>query len=182
MRVMSSIYVYDTGKRFEKWCRLAILIQEGGESVCKDILHKRIHVPTEGQDIYNCLQHYKTEIKKLNLQPYQEKILLPDDGVIDKRKLDLPLYTYIIQILDKTKQYLSIKKLRYKRNEIFNMEENRKDMCEEKFEEYWNQVSELLTGLNYNMNLSINLKSQDLFLNQGHGETITDIVCDIKGK
>ena len=173
--------IHNTAKRFEKWCRLAVLIQEGGESVCKDILHKRIHVPTEGEDIYNYLQHYKTEIKKLNLQPYQEKILLPDDGVVDKGKLDLPLYTYIIQILDKTKQYLSIKKLRYKRNEIFYMEECRKDMCEEKFEEYWNQVSELLKGLNYDMKLLINLKSEDLFSSQGHEETIRGIVCGIQG-
>ena len=173
--------IYNTAKRFEKWCRLAILIQEGGESVCKDILHKRIGVPTEGQDIYNYLQHYKTEIKNLNLQRYQEKILLPDNGVIDKRKLDLPLCTYIIQILDQTKQYLSIKKLRYKRNEIFNMEEYKKDMCEEKFEEYWNQLSELLKGLNYDMNLSINLKSEDLFLSRGREETIRYIVCDIQG-
>ena len=139
---MSSIC--NTVKKFGKWCRLVILIEEGGQSVCKDILHKRMHVPTEGEGIYKYLQYYKMEIEKLTLQAYQEKILLPDDGVIDKEKLDLPLYTHIIQILDKSKQYSSIKKLTCKRNKLFHMEEGRRDICEKEFEEYWEQVSQML--------------------------------------
>ena len=104
--------VHNTANKFDKWCRLVILIEEGGLSVCKDILHQRMHVPTEGQGIYKYLQHYRMEIQKYKLQAYQEKILLPDDGVIDKKQLNLPLYKYIIQMLDKAKQYSSVKRLR----------------------------------------------------------------------
>ena len=173
--------VRNTAKKFDKWCRLVILIEEAGQSVCKDILHKRMHVPTEGQGIYKYLQHYRTEIEKYKLQAYQEKILLPDDGVIDKKQLDLPMYTYIIQILDEAKQYSSIKRLRYKRNKLFHMEEDRRDMCEEEFEEYWEQVSQMLKSLDYDMVLLNSLKSEAPFLTQEREETLKNIFFDIQG-
>lgn len=173
--------VHNTANKFDKWCRLVILIEEGGLTVCKDILHKRMHVPTEGQGIYKCLQHYRMEIEKYKLHAYQEKILLPDDAVIDKKQLNLHLYTYIIQVLDKAKQYSSIKRLRYKRNKLFHMEEGRRDMCEEEFEEYWDQVSQMLKSLGYDMILLNSLKSEALFLTQEREEMLKNIFCDIQG-
>ena len=41
-----------------------MLLQEGGESVCKYILHTEMGVPTEGQEMYKYLQKYATDIKE----------------------------------------------------------------------------------------------------------------------
>lgn len=123
------VSVQDVGKKFEKWCRLVVFIEEGGKSVCRNILHTKMGVPKEGAKIYEYLQCCKTEIKKCELLPFQENTLFPNDRLLDDSKLDLPLFTYIIQILDENKNYPLIKDLRYKRNELFHMEETRKEVC-----------------------------------------------------
>ena len=123
------VSVQDVGKKFEKWCRLVVFIEEGGKSVCRNILHTKMGVPKEGAKIYEYLQCCKTEIKKCELLPFQENTLFPNDRLLDNSKLDLPLFTYIIQILDENKNYPLIKDLRYKRNELFHMEETRKEVC-----------------------------------------------------
>lgn len=154
--------------KFEKWCRLVILVQEGGESVCKHILHTEMNVPTEGGEMYKYLESYKDDIKKSKMFSYQRKILLPDDGIIDTTKLDIPLFTYVIQILDKSKKYPSIENLRYKRNELFHMEEVQRNMTSKQFNGLWDEVAQLLNGLNFDMSLLNSLKSDNLFLNQHH--------------
>ena len=172
----------DIAKQFEKWCRLVIFIEEGGKAVCKNILHTRLGVPKEGSKLYEYLQHYKTEIKRCELQPFQENILLPSDGVIENSKLDLLLYTYIVQILDKVKEYPFIKELRYKRNELFHMEGARRDMSEQNFEEHWNQVSYYLLKCHFDgMELMSSLKTDALFLSQEHLDTLKDILYNIQG-
>ena len=162
----------DIWNRFERWCRLIILVQEGGESVCKHILYKEMNVPTEGGEMYKYLQNYKDDIQKSKMFGYQRKVLFPDDRVIDKTKLDIPLFTYIIQILDKFKKYPSIEKLRFKRNELFHMEEVRRNMSLQEFSDLWDEVVQLLNGLNYDMSLLNSFKSDDLFLNQHYKMTL----------
>ena len=63
--------------KFEKWCRLVILVQEGGESVCKHILHTEMNVPTEGGEMYKYLESYKDDIKKVKCLVTKEKSCYP---------------------------------------------------------------------------------------------------------
>ena len=55
----------DIWNRFEKWCRLAILVQDAGESVCKSILYTEMNIPKGGKKIYRHLKSYETSIKKV---------------------------------------------------------------------------------------------------------------------
>ena len=173
--------IQDIGKKFEKWCRLVSFVEEGGKSVCKKILHTRMGVPEEGAEMYKYLQRYKAEIKRCSeLQPFQENILLPCDKVIDVTKLDLPLYTYIVQILDKSEKYPLIKALRYRRNDLIHMEETSRDMCKQKFEKYWDEVSQLLRNYNDGMELMENLKTDTYSLNQESKKTLRNILHSIE--
>ena len=98
----------DIWNKYRKWCRLVILLHEGGEIVCKDILCKiGVTNVTDGVEIYQKLEPYKETIKKM--RGYQKKVLLPDNKVIDTAKLDFALNTHIIEILDTGKKHLSIK-------------------------------------------------------------------------
>ena len=162
--------------KFEKWCRLVILLQEGGESVCKHILHTELGVPTDGGGMYKYLQKYEVDIKRTVKYGYQKKILLPANGHIDETKLDIPLFCYIIQILDKNKNYPSIENLRYMRNDLFHMEGNRRNMSEQEFNDQWDKAVQLLNGLNFGMSLLNSLKSDDLVKNQQYKMTLDDIL------
>ena len=166
----------DIWNKFEKWCRLVILVQEGGESVCKEIIYTEMGVLTDGREMYKYLKKYETDIKKSKMFSYQKRALLPDDENIDKKKLDVPLFTYIIQILDKTNKYSSIEKLRYKRNELFHMEEVRRNMSVQQFDNLWDEVSQLLNDLNVNKSLLNSLKSDNLFMHQYHKATLDYII------
>ena len=170
----------DVCNKFEKWCRLVILLQEGGESACKDILHTELRVPTDGGEMYKHLQSYEADIKEKITTGYQKRILLPNDKQIDIEKLDIPLFSYIIEILDKNKKYPSIKKLRYMRNDLFHMEGNQRNMSEQEFNVQWNKVEQLLNGLNFDMSSVINLKDVNLVINQQNKTTLDDILK--KGK
>ena len=166
----------DVCNKFEKWCRLVILLQEGGESACKYILHTEMGVPTDGGEMYKHLKSYEADIKKTIMTGYQKKILLPADKQIDIKKLDIPLFSYIIQILDKNKKYPSIKELRNKRNKLFHMEGDQRNMSEQDFNAQWNEVEKLLNGLNFDTSSVINLKDVNLVTNQQHKTTLDDIL------
>ena len=139
----------DIWNRFEKWCRLAILVQEGGESVCKYIIYTEMNVPKGGKKMYQHLKRHETRIKKIEMLPYQENALLPFRKYINTKKLDIALFTYIIQALDNPKYptYPQIEKLRFKRNELFHMKEDQRNMSKPEFDRQWDEVSQLLTDL-----------------------------------
>ena len=171
--------LHDILNKYQKWCRLVILIQDGGEFVCKDILSKMgIKDTTDGAEIYKKLKPYENEIIKMTF--YQQKALLPDNEVIDTTKMDISLSTHIIQILDKTQNYPLISELRRKRNELFHMKEEKRAMTEQLFNYYWDSISRLLTGLRYDINLIKDLKTEDN-LSQEHEKTLEDIIHNIKG-
>ena len=81
--------------------------------------------------------------------PFQKKALLPANEDINTTKLDIALFTYIIQILDylSKSNYPRIKQLTFKRNELFHMKEDQRNMSEPEFDNQWNEVSQLLTYL-----------------------------------
>ena len=164
--------------KFRKWCRLVLLLQEGGETVCKDILLNMGVDMKNGGKIYQKLEQHRTEMKKL--ARYQKDILLPDSKNVDTSKLDLSLQTHIIGILDKTKLPV-MKELRDKRNELFHMGEKKRDMTEQMFNDYWDQLSKLLTGLNYDMKLLSSLKI-DNDLSEQLKQRLEDILCYIQGR
>lgn len=170
----------DIWNKYRKWCRLVILLHEGGETVCKDILCE-LGVPnvTDGVEIYQKLEPYKGAIKKM--LRYQQIVLLPDDNkVTNTAKLDLALKTHIIEILDTKKKHLPIKKLRDMRNELFHMTDHQRDMTEEQFNKYWDQISQSLICLGYNMNLLTGLKTVDQ-LSERRKKIYEDIRPYIKG-
>lgn len=142
----------DIFSKYEKWNHLLMLIQEGGESVCKYVLHVEMGVPTEGREMYKYLQKYADDILTSKMYGHEIKILLNEDRNIDTRRLGLQLYTFIIQILDKNNKYPLIPKLRYRRNELFHMEEFRRNISEKEFDDRWNELSRLL--MNFNLDLS----------------------------
>ena len=171
--------IHDILKKYKKWCRLVILIQEGGEFVCKDILSKMgIKDITDGAEISRKLKPYKKEITKMTF--YQQKTLLPDNEVIDTTKMDISLSTHIIQILDKTQNYPLIPELRQKRNELFHMKEEKRAMTEQLYNFYWNNISQLLAGLHYDISLMEGLKIEDP-ISQEREKTLEDIIRNIKG-
>ena len=173
----------DIWNRFGRWCRLAILVQEGGESVCKSILHIELNVPKGGKEMYRHLKSYETSINNSRMFPYQKKALLPVNEDIDITKLDIALFTYIIQILDDPNQpkYPRIEQLRFKRNELFHMKEDQRNMSEPEFNNQWNEVSQLLTDLmkTFDMTTFDRFKSENLFSNPDKKKMLEDIL--VKG-
>lgn len=90
------------------------------------------------------------------------------------------MFSYIIQTLDKNKKYPSIQNLRYIRNDLFHMEEKRRNMSGQEFNYQWNKVEQLLNDFNFDMRSLISLKHINLVMNQHHKTTFDDILK--KGK
>ena len=169
----------DVWNKCQRWCRLVILLQQGGLSVCKNIMSEMgIKDITDGAEIYRKMKPFEEQIKAMGF--YQQKTLLPDGEVIDTSLMDISLSTYIIQVLDKLQKYPQIIELRYKRTELFFMSEEERSMTEKEFSDYWDKISELLNGLHYNMSLIKGLKTED-HLSQEHQKTLKDITHKIKG-
>ena len=172
-----------TWKKFENWCRLSILMLEGGESVCKKIVYTNFMVPEKGKEMYDHLEQFKAVIEKKKMYAYQRETLLPTSKVIDTTKLDIPLFTLIIEILDDphNRKYPSIEKLKHKRNEIFHMAEDKRNMSQSEFDKQWNDLSQLLLNLDntFDMTSLNSFKCNNLYSNQVHKKTLEDIL--IKG-
>ena len=151
----------DAWNKYRKWCRLVILLHEGGEKIVKDILGQMGVDITDGVEIYQKLKpHEKTVLKR---PPYLQRSLLPASGVVDATKLDFSARCHIIEILDTSKQFPLIGELRNRRNEFFHMSVEKKDMTGQEFNKYWKEISQLLTDFNYDVNMLIGLKTDDQF-------------------
>lgn len=152
----------DAWNKYRKWCRLVILLHEGGEKIVKDILGQMGVDITDGVEIYQKLKpHEKTVLKKM--PRYLQPTLLPASGVVDATKLDFSARCHIIEILDTSKQFPLIGELRNRRNEFFHMSVEKKDMTGQEFNKYWKEISQLLTDFNYDVNMLIGLKTDDQF-------------------
>ena len=130
--------------RYEYWSRLVALIEEEGESVCKFILHTEMGVPTEEEEMYKYLLNFKTNVRRSDMSLYQKRVLLPEDGRIDKTKLDIALYTHLINMMGKKEMYPRIEWLRFKRNELMHM---KKDLSVLAFNRLWDEKSQALNSL-----------------------------------
>ena len=165
--------------KYKKWCRLVILLFQGGQFACKNILSKLgMKDTTDGAEFYSKLKPYESKIKKLGF--FQRKTLLPDNEVIDLKKMDISLSTHVIQLLDTQKNYPQIAELRYQRTELFFMPEKERGMTEQQFSEYWDRISQLLASLNYDIDLVKCLKTAE-HLSQEHEKILKDITYKVKG-
>ena len=63
--------------------------------------------------------------------------------------------------------YLRIEQLRFKRNKLFHMDEEQRNMSEPEFDDHWNEVSHLLTDLitTFDMSTLNRFKSDNVFSN-----------------
>ena len=171
--------LHNISNKYPRWCRLLILIHQSGEYLWKDILYKvGVKDLADGAEIYRRLKPYEKEINELGINI--RKTLLPDNKVIDTEKMDISLSTHIIQIIDKTQDYASISKLRQKRIELLYMREGERNITEQQFNTYWNEISELLTSLDYKMDL-INCLKTEYNLVEKYGTTLKDISQKLEG-
>lgn len=154
------VFPEDIWSKYKRWFRLVILLHEGGEVVCEKILCEvGVKDVKDGAEIYRKLEPHQDNIKRMSR--YQQKLLLPDSKIIDTMKLDLALKTFIIEILDTRDKFPLIKEIRERRNHLFHMSHFERDMSEEQFNHFWEQISQLLRDLGYNMNLLDDLKTED---------------------
>ena len=163
----------DVWNKYRKWCRLVILLHEGGEDLVKDILGKMGVNITDGAEIYQKLEPYKKMIKK-TIPHYLQKTLLPPSKDIDTTELDFSARCHIIAVLDTHKQYQSIGKLRKRRNDLFHMSVEKRDMTEQQFNNQWNEISQLLTCLGYDVNILVGIKT-DNHLKEQHKKILDHI-------
>lgn len=159
--------------KHRKWCRLVILLLEGGENRVKHILCQMGVDITDGAQIYHEMKlHEKNRLKKI--PSYLQKDLLPSSKIVDTSKLDLPAQCHIIEVLDMQTKFPLIKKLRNKRNELFHMSADEKDMTEQQFDSLWVEISQLLTDLGYDVNMLKDLKTGK-YLSEEHKKRLDHI-------
>ena len=157
----------DAWNKHRNWCRLVVLLHEGGETIVKQILSKMGVDITDGSQIYQKMKpHEKNRLK--TVPPYLKKDLLPDNKVVDTTKLDFSARCHIIQVLDTQTQFPNITKLRKTRNYWFHMSDDAKNMGDQQFNNYWDEISQLLKDLGYDVSKLMNLKKTvDLYHIEG---------------
>ena len=151
----------DPWNKHLNWCRLAILLHEGRESIVKCILGQLGVNIEDGSEIYQKIKpHAKYRLEKVPY--YLRKCLLPPDStVVDTTKMDFSARCHIIEVPDAQIQFPIIGKLREKRNDLFHMPDDKKNMGDQQFNDYWDEISQLLTDLGYNVSKLISLKTDD---------------------
>ena len=163
----------DVWNRYRKWCRLVILLHEGGENLVKDILGQMGVDVTDGAKIYQKLKPHEKVILKTKPH-YLQRTLLPPSKVIDATKLDFSAKCHIIEVLDSKKQFPLIGELRNSRNDLFHMSVNERDMTEQQFTNHWDEISQLLTNFGYDIGILKGLKT-DNHLKKEHKKRLDDI-------
>ena len=101
---------------------------------------------------------------------YVRKNLLPDSQVVDTTTLSFVTRCYIIQVLDSYGVFGEIAKLRVKRNDLLHMSDDEKNMGDQQFNKYWDEISQLLTGFGCDLSRLKHLKTvkgrieQDIYI------------------
>ena len=147
----------DAWNKYRNWCRLLVLLHEGGEIIVKQILSKMGVDITDGSQIYQKMKLHEKKILK-SAPSYLKKDLLPDNKVVDTTKLDFSARCHIIQVLDTQTQFPNITVLRKTRNFLFHMSDDAKNMGDQQFNNYWDEISQLLKDLGYDVSKLMNLK------------------------
>lgn len=172
----------DLPEKYEKWLRIAILIDFAGRHLCYELLHKKEQLPTDGAKLYKELKDLKSKICRFK---DQEEILCPSSEIIDESKFDL---TLLLNVIDKKfpNKYVSfVTDLRRLRN----IESHRgdKSLSNEEFDKKWNETIQILQNHGFNIKLVGDLKTCNLspqfkdiamkILSQGIVEIVIYSVC-----
>ena len=118
----------------ENWLRLVTLIDYAGVHLCKEVLHTKEGLTTDGAELYQTFKDYG--IKGLHRK--QQEIVFPKNGKTDESKFDITLYTHLIQQMFPSTYNELIKTLRGIRNDLCHMPD--KKISESDFEKQWNII------------------------------------------
>lgn len=128
----------------ENWLRLVTLIDYAGVNLCKQVLHIKEGLPTDGAELYQKLKDY--DIKELNR--YQQRIVFPKNGKIDEDKFDITLFTNLIQQMFLSRHNDLITTLRDIRNGLCHMSD--KKISDSDFQKQWNSICAKLQKHGFN--------------------------------
>ena len=121
------------------------------------MLHTKEHLPTDGAKLYKELEGLKSKICRYE---EQKKILCPSNGITDENKLDLTLYTSIIDKKIPKKYDSLVSDLRKSRNTEFHR--GNKNLSDLEFNQLWNDATQMLQKHGFDLELVGNLRACDL--------------------
>ena len=158
-------------KKYEKWLRVAILIDYGGTCLCHDVLHKKENLPTGGQKLYKELEPLKRKICRFK---DQEDVLCPKNGITDENEFDLTLYANIIYNKFPKKYDSLVADLRNSRNREFHR--GNKNLTDKEFDQLWNDTKQMLHNHGFDLQLVVDLKTCALSSSQQFNDITAKIV------
>ena len=144
-------------KDYEKWLRLAILIDFAGRHLCHTVLHAKEHLPTDGAELYKELEGFKSKICRCK---NQQEILCPSNGITDENKFDVTLYTNIIEKKFPKRYDSLVTDLRNARNT--QSHRGNKNLSDLEFNQLWNDTTQMLQKHGFDLQLVGSLRTCDL--------------------
>ena len=128
----------------ENWLRLVTLVDYAGVHLCKEVLHTKEGLTTDGAELYQTLKDYSIK----GLYREQQEIVFPKNGKTDESKFDITLYTLLIQQMFSSTYNDLIRTLRDIRNDLCHMSD--KKISESGFEKQWNIICTKLKKHGFN--------------------------------
>ena len=142
---------------YEKWLRLATLIDFAGRHLCHTVLHAKEHLPTDGAELYKELEGFKSKICRYK---DQQEILCPSNGITDESKFDVTLYTNIIEKKFPKRYDSLVTDLRNARNT--ECHRGNKKISDSEFNQLWNDTTQMLQKHGFDIQLVGSLRTCDL--------------------
>ena len=158
-------------KEYEKWFRVATLIDYAGRNLCYQIIHVNENLPTDGAKLYQELISLKSKICRYQ---NQHQVLCPSSGITDERKFDLTLYTSIIENKFPNKYNRLVADLRQSRSDEFHR--GNKSLSNKEFDQLWNNTTQMLESHGFDIQLVGDLKTCDLSSTQKFNDCIMHIL------
>ena len=156
---------------YEKWFRVATLIDFAGRNLCYKVIHVDENIPTDGAKLYQELISLKSQICRYQSQ---HEVLCPSSGITDERKFDLTLYTSIIEKKFPRKYDQLVADLRQSRNTEFHRGD--KSLSDKEFDQLWNETTQMLVSHGFDIQLVGDLKTCDLSSTQKFNDSVMNIL------
>ena len=145
-------------KEYEKWLRVATLIDFAGRNLCHTVLHVTEQLSTDGVKLNQELEGLKSKICRFK---DQQGILCPPSGIIDESKFDLTLYKSIIEKKSPKRYNSLVTDLSKSRNSEFHR--GNKSLSDKEFDQLWNDTTQMLESHGFDLQLVGKLKTCDLY-------------------
>ena len=139
---------------YEKWLRLATLIDFAGRHLCHTVLHAKEHLPTDGAELYKELEGFKSKICRYK---DQQEILCPSNGITDENKFDVTLYTNITEKKFPKRYDSLVTDLRNARNT--ECHRGNKKLSDSEFNQLWNDTTQMLQKHGFDIQLVGSLRT-----------------------